>query len=449
MKGLPRAGARLRQWRNLLIGLLLLAILTLSLVGPIDRTPLPQQPFYQEMMHVLDTMNVPRTAHDQLLGDWARVSITPDHSMPMAGYRPRDGFDSVHDSLFARVLAIGNREAMAVLVNVDLLLFPPALKQSLAEALQRKGLGHYFLYLGATHTHNGVGGWDESWLGQRVLGAYDATWVEQVTDQIAEAIVKLNPVPITFRPWHADASEWVENRIALDRGEKDGLLRGMVLEKKTGPRALFFTFSAHATSISKKSRALSADYPAAVIRQAENEFDFGMYMAGMVGSHRMVWSPEPEFEYMERVGASLFEKIRQRKEGYTTDSAAVAAWRVPIRFGPSQLRIAANWKVRDWVFRLLLRPLEGELTFLQLGNWTLVGTPCDFSGEVYVRQGLRAFEEKHKQPLVITSFNGDYAGYITYDDHYDSLKKEELRAMNWVGPFYGAYFADMIIKALE
>ena len=50
--------------------------------------------------------------------------------------------------------------------------------------------------------------------------------------------------------------------------------------------------------------------------------------------------------------------------------------------------------------------------------------------------------------LIITSFNGNYTGYITRDNNYDHYKKEEVMALNWVGPHYGHYYQEIIKKIL-
>lgn len=427
-----------------------LAVLTFALIGPIDRTPLHEQAFYETMMSRLDTL--PSSAHKKkgkLKTAWTKVNITPGTPMPMAGYKPRPRFDLVHDSLYARMMLLENGDVSALLINVDLLLFPPLLRDRLEARLRERGLNH-FLYLSATHTHNGIGGWDDSALGQFVLGDYHDAWVEKTARDIADGIAGLIPEPTSLASWTVDASEWIENRIAFDKGEKDGLLRGFLLSRDDSTRALFFTYSAHATSIRKESHELSADYPAAVIGLAEQQFDFAMYMAGMVGSHRFVWSPKQDFDFISTIAPEVYQRIRSGMSMSTraVDSVSIRATQVPIEFGPSQMRIGKNWKVRDWVFQWLVNPLEGELSYLELGDVVLVGTPCDFSGEVYVREGLGQFAAQQGKQLIITSFNGDYNGYVTYDEHYETLTKDEVRTMNWVGPYFGQYFSEIIRKLM-
>ena len=50
--------------------------------------------------------------------------------------------------------------------------------------------------------------------------------------------------------------------------------------------------------------------------------------------------------------------------------------------------------------------------------------------------------------LVITSFNGGYAGYVTKDEWYD-LNKYETRTMNWYGHEIGKYMSESITKIIN
>ncbi|NJN41537.1 MAG: hypothetical protein HC811_04140 [Flammeovirgaceae bacterium] len=105
-------------------------------------------------------------------------------------------------------------------------------------------------------------------------------------------------------------------------------------------------------------------------------------------------------------------------------------------------------EIRDWVFSAVSQPLQGELSVVSIGDVLLIGTPCDFSGELFVESGLSEFASSHNKKLIITSFNGGYTGYITYDKHYDTQSRDEVRIMNWVGPYFGSYYTDMIEKVI-
>jgi hypothetical protein len=117
---------------------------------------------------------------------------------------------------------------------------------------------------------------------------------------------------------------------------------------------------------------------------------------------------------------------------------------IDISLPPSQLRIAGNLRVRDWLFSAFLGKLEANIKVMEIGDILMIGMPCDFSGELSVNHGLDQFAEGFGENLFITSFNGNYIGYITEDDHYYTCDHDEVRALNWVGPYKGSYFASVI-----
>jgi len=437
-----------RLWlKGFLIFLALSAAILLLLVGSIDHTPLPEQEYYQAMMSRLDSLQPKKYSPSQKpKAGWGKVNITPNHSMPMAGYRIRPGFDTVHDSLYARVIGITNGAATVYFISVDLLLFPPALKEKLNERVEREFSLKPFLYYSATHTHNGIGGWNNSVAGKFILGDYDERWVLDTTEKL---VTQLRSIEQTMQSaqlsfWQADAHEYAVNRL-LTGAPYDGWLRGLRLVRADSSEARLITYSAHATSISKKSKSLSGDYPSALIGELEKKKNtFGMFMAGMVGSHRLAGINETEFELVAQAGEVLADKISFSTTNMQIDSVEIQTAHVPIIFGPAQLRLTKDLKLRDWIFSSMLDPLQGELTYVELGNIILIGTPCDFSGEIFVTQKLAELAAAHNKQLIITSFNGDYAGYITEDAHYQQVEREEVMTMNWVGPHYGTYFTEMI-----
>lgn len=387
----------------------------------------------------LDTLKLDVNGASQLKAGWAKVNITPDHSMPMAGYIPRDRFDTVHDSLFARIIVIENGSFKTAMINVDLLIFPPSLRDQIKEKV-----GNTFLYLSATHTHNGVGGWDPSLGGRLITGKYSEEYVKSIADKISDAVNSITTKNSSLQYWESNTSNIVENRVNVDSGKVDTKLRGIKLQRDDSTSAVLFTYSAHATSIAKEKLELSADYPAKAIELLQKQYTFLMFMSGMVGSTRLKWTPYLDYQLIDSIAPKLVASIDTAKYDTAMNSPQIKSKHIPIEFGPSQLRIAKNWKINDWVFRSVFGKLKGELTYLEFGDVVFIGTPCDFAGELYNVFELEKIAADHKKHLIITSFNGDYDGYITYDKHYDESTKEEINALNWVGPYYGAYFSDMI-----
>lgn len=424
------------------------AILGIALIGPIDNTPLTEKQFYSTTLHRLDTFHAQiHPAKGPLRAAWATLNITPRSAKPMAGYAPRYQFESVHDSLFIRILAIDNGGITCFIISADLLIFPPLLK----EKLTAHSSANRFLYFTASHAHSSLGGWDNSALGNVILGSYQEEWLDSLAHRVTASMDSLTNhlQAATLNYFEADAGEWVENRLDPEHGQTDGIIRGLQIHLADGSRGLFAAYSAHPTNISHLSRALSGDYPGALIRSAElHDYRFAMFAGGMMGSHRVKGIPDTQFAMCDSLGGRLYQKIRVASANPVRDST-IATGIIPIDFGPSQLHVLQEYKVRDWVFRGLFRKLKGDIRYMKIGNLIFIGAPCDFSGEIFVRDHLGALAEKSGNKLVITSFNGDYVGYITYDDHFGHSEQEEIMAMNWVGPHYGNYFSTIVQKIVE
>lgn len=425
-----------------------LIIFVFLIIGPIDREPIESTDSYHHTMSVLDTLSPSLlSAKGQLTVAWGKVNITPSEPMPLAGYTLREDFNNVHDSLYCRVMAIRSAEKTVYIISADLLLFPPSIRQNIEHLLQNNP--NTFLFFSATHTHNGVGGWDDSMAGNFVLGRYREQWVKGVSQSIVNLIKNLSFQPASINYLESEANEYSINRVD-NSSPADSKLRGIRIVRHDSSKAILVTYSAHATSINKRSLTLSGDYPSALISELENQgFDFGLFLSGMVGSHRLTGIEEQEFDMVAQAGKVLSEKILHANQSVSLDSASLAAVNFPIEFNDSQMRISKDWKIRDWAFRLVLHPLQGNLSVVEIGNILLIGTPCDFSGEIAVEHRLNSLAETYGKKLIITSFNGNYDGYITADHHYETSHKEEIRALNWVGPYHGDYFAEMIKKVIS
>lgn len=419
-------------------------LLLFSFVTIIDRTPLPETTFYQQAHEVLDTFRAVHAPGDSLSAGWYRLSITPSSSMPMAGYRPRSSFETIHDSLYAHVLVISNQRATIALVSLDLLIFPPALRDVLMDKI--KGAVD-FAYLGASHTHNGIGGWDPTLAGGVIAGNYSPLWIDSISTQLVEAIQSARKTqrPATFSYGEMSAPELISNR--LRSGPVDDRLRVLTVERDDRSRACFFTYGAHANCISKHSRALSADYPGKVVEKLQrNGYQFAMYMAGSVGSCRIghTWfSHKDDMELIDAYSENMSGKIIGMPL-VRIPSGELTFARMPIPLGRPQMRLTKDLRLRPWAFEWGLGTIKGELAMVKIGHLTMIGTPCDFSGELYGR-----FFYPLNKRLMITSFNGDYVGYITEDSAYDTVNRAEVMNLNWVGPYHGRYFSELIARLIE
>jgi hypothetical protein len=298
-------------------------IVGIALFGPIDRTSLDYQKFFNQMTEQIENKELNTIKNNSISASWDKVNLTPRHPLPMAGYRPRDHFENVHDSLYARLLYLEIGNQSIAIINIDLLLFPPLLKAAI-ESKIKEIQPDMFLYFSATHTHNGIGGWENSLLGKFVSGTYHEEWIESTANGIIEVLANQKVESASLSYWENSAHELVVNRIAKSKGEEDATLRGLQIIRADSTRALLFSFSAHPTSITRKSLTLSADYPGKTIALIENDFDFGMFLGGMVGSHSFEHLEKENFELVDLEGNLVYQKIKDRQTLSNQDSASVS-----------------------------------------------------------------------------------------------------------------------------
>ncbi len=425
------------------------------MIGPIDFTPLEK---LDEVQHTLNGLNAVKihesNGNDTLLAGWSVANITPKKPIKMAGYGPRGPYTGVMDSLYSRAVVFNNGSMEAVMITVDLLLFPGEVKNRVQDSLATFGFALDAIYLNATHTHSGFGNWEKSRAGQLIFGQFDEANMDFLVQQIVSGVVaarsNTSPVKIGFKK--IDANKWVANRLAGTEGTKDPFLRVISMKKENGELGVIVSFAGHPVNLDADAWALSRDYPGILVDDLEKESNivFSMFCAGMVGSHSINSNLPKGPERITSVGKSLAEIVKKglNSMDYQT-SSSMGTLDVKIDLPPSQLRISDGWHIRDWVFQGLMGPLQANIKMLEIGDILMIGMPCDYSGELSINNHLDRFAAKHGKELFITSFNGNYVGYITEDSHYMTFNKSEVREMNWVGPFKGKYFTSVIEKIVE
>ncbi|KXX67976.1 neutral/alkaline non-lysosomal ceramidase N-terminal domain-containing protein [Flammeovirga sp. SJP92] len=436
-----------------------LLILAFVLIGRIDRTPLHSTEEYKNT--ILNTDNIISAIHkevstqDTLLIGWSAKSIVPKGvSLPVAGYGFRTSYTIIRDSLYARAFAFDDGIRESFVLTLDLMIFPIEVRKRLEKLLPTIGLTADQVLFSAIHTHNGMGGFDPSFLGSVSMGKYSEEATQKITEASFNAIKEARNTKskggVGFL--QTESPDWVRNRI-VDGGRKENSIRAIKISRTDGKQAVITTYNAHATCLNMDFWIYSRDYPGEFIDHLENKpsVDFAMYCAGMVASHGPN-SPhgEKDFEMIKHMGQalsdSIFVKWEQTPVNYVIDASI---HKVEVDFRPSQVRIEKNLKVRDWVFKMASGGLQGDITYFKLGDIDWFGTPSDFSGEIALDYKFDSLAKEHNKNFMLSSFNGNYVGYITCDAYYDSLHSYEIREMNWVGPEYGAYFGDVIEKLIR
>ena len=427
----------------------------IATIAPVDKTPLIESRYYQLAQQKLDSLNSSYTLQDSkyFKAGWAKTNITPQYPLPLAGYGARKGVfvSTVHDSVWARGFVFDNGFNKSAIITLDLLIIPPAVTKALRILLPEIGYSQDQIFLSATHTHCSVGGWADSWIGTQFAGEYQNEIVNDLAIAIITTIKKAETNLVSAKVGYAryDASPFTRNRLVGEKGSRDTWLRVVKIQQESGAVALITTFAAHATVLSHRQMNYSRDYPGALVDSLENitNVDFAAFCAGAVGSHSPVTKGGKSYNKIALLASNLKSLIGANVSSIPINKvqqSGTIRFDVPLR--KPHIRVAANWRVRPWIFEKLTEVSPAYISLLRIGNIAFIGTPCDFSGEL-----TAAIDEKANAldlNVLVTSFNGGYIGYITKDEWYN-LKEYETFVMNWFGPYNGAYFVNLIQRLLE
>jgi hypothetical protein len=438
---------------KLFLGVLIGLVIFISVsIQPVDRYDYHDKDFYLRMQEHLEGLNdlkipVPRS---QFHVGFAKQNITPPFETSMAGSGlRRAAFEEIGDSIFVRSIVISNGTNRVSLVSLDMLLVPPLVTAALEEKLPSIGFTLENTYLSATHTHSSIGNWGEGLAGKIYSGAYSDSLIQFITDKIITSLTQAdhNKVEAKIRAGVIPVSGILYNRLAREDGTIDSLMRIIEFDRVDGRNLLLCTFTGHPTCDKSRSLSISRDYPGVLVDELENnKYTFAMFMAGAVGSHACN-GPERGKTRMNFVGKKLASVLLEHVDSLKLVSdSSLFMIRVPMELGESQLRISKDWRMRPWLFEKVVGTYPSYLTGLRIGSVAMLGTPCDYSGELTPAIDSAA-TALHMEPIV-TSFNGGYVGYITLDRHYD-INHYETRLMNWYGPGNGKYITECMKKILK
>lgn len=436
---------------KILLGLVLLILFILAIgLVPVDDTPYRQMPYYRQTKERLAQLPAPAQAKALLRAGWAKTNITPSYTTPTGGYGERRGrhWRVVSDSIWTRAIVLDNGSTRVAVIGLDLLITPPTVAEQLKKRLPEVGLRWENVYTGAIHSHNSVGGWAPGLVGQLIAGEYDERIVTRITEGILTAIrqAQANMAPVQVGYGQTDATDHIYNRIGFSgpTGPLDGAVRLLKLQKQNGTSALLCSFAGHATLFEgSNGDYLSRDYPGSLVDRLEKKAaTFALFLAGPVGSTGPQARGKTDFQEIRNYAGDLALRIERTVPTIRPRSdSTLAMLTLPLGLREPHPRIIGNWRVRPWLFYTLYGDYPSDLKALRLGQTVLLGTPCDFSGELSAE--LQPVARQHGLNLMITSFDGGYIGYVTPDRYYHRTTYE-TRDMNWFGPYNGDYFKEMM-----
>jgi neutral ceramidase len=447
-----------------LVAVLLVGIGTA--VGPVDHTAFDRTAYHRSTLDGLDSAaREHRPVRGTLRAGVGRARLTPTlgaevddgrngrfRSLPLAGFGNRRGAPAtgVHDDLWVKATAVEVGGSRMILVSADSLIVPREVCEAAVVELRRlTGLTRDQLHFGASHTHASIGGWGQGIVAEMFAGPFQPEvriWFSsRLVAAATNALADLRPA--SFATAAFSAPELIRNRLVGDRGTVDPEFVLLEFRRDDGAKAVLGSFGAHATVLSSKLMEFSAEYPGSWQRRMEETgWAHAQFFAGGVGSH----SPNagaPGFEGTERMGRILAERSAESlKPQPATNRAEFVSLAVPVALPELNPRVSDNLRLRPWLASGLLPVADRTfITGFRIGGLVWLTTPCDFSGEMSL---------PHKAALAargfranISSFNGDYIGYVVPAKYYH-LDTYETRTMSFFGPAVPDLF-DSVLRELS
>ena len=225
----------MKKWLKVLlitfgVILIIIAAVLYYSISYIDTTPYFETKYYsntiEKLNNALSSRNV---SNGKLKAGFAKINITPKvvkgvqdpskgefNNIKLSGFGDGKRVTGVHDSIFAKAVALDVDNNLIVLVSADLLLMPPEVVQIVEEKLKdRSDIIREQIFFGATHTHSSIGNCIPSYVGEKFGGEYQPEVVNWLGDKITELILKsvTDMQPSQFASGYIHASNLIKNRI--------------------------------------------------------------------------------------------------------------------------------------------------------------------------------------------------------------------------------------------
>lgn len=397
-----------------------------------------------------------------LRAGFARVKLTPTvgaprdvpergefRALPLAGYGNRKGkpAEGVHDDVWVKAVAFAVGGQTGVVVCADALIVPREVTElAMARITPAIGLRREQVYFAATHTHCSLGGWGEGPVGEAFAGPFQPAvrvwFAQQLAAATTQALQDLAPASLGHGSF--SAPQFIRNRLVGDRGQVDPEFALLIVKQADGKSAVLGSFGAHATVLGGGTMEFSAEYPGAWARAVEEATGgLALFAAGGVGSHGHK-APEGGFSGVEKLGRALAaESLTRLSTIAVTNRVRFGVLGTTLELPEIQARVTDGVRLRPWLSAKLL-PV-GTRTVLQgfhFDDAVWLSTPCDFSGELALE--LKTEARARGQDLQVTSFNGDYVGYVIPAKYYH-LGGYEPQTMS----FFGPHLPDLFMATLR
>lgn len=387
---------------------------------------------------------------------YAERDVTPSVGSQMSCF-PIQGepriIEGIHDPLKIRALSLFGASESAVICSCDLTLIN---NDDVMEIRRRAaplcGIAEDHIMINCVHSHSS---------GENTLlfgGSRDDAWPTTVREAIIEAIVDSarSASSATVEGARIDAPFNHNRRVLLngkwemvfDRDESvttgptDPTLSALRFRPNAGPPVVWVNWTAHALTVGRTSRLISADYPGALSSMLSERLGDGTHVMvtnGCAGNVHPMRSMKEGFDVCDEIGSKLAGAAARALDNATSIDAE-------------------NLAVRSTTLHLQRREdpegrVDVTVALLSLGDWAIGFLP----GEPYVEFQL-AFREAAPSPnAFINGYANGWVGYIPTQEAFEQggygvdfyPKDPKIYSRTQIKPGDGETIRDALIKLSE
>lgn len=374
----------------------------------------------------------------------ARVVITPEQPMWMAGYAARDHqSEGIMHDLWAKALALEDADGtQAVLITTDLLGFPKELSDQIRDQLESEyTLSRARIILNSTHTHSGPVLKDALYdiypLDQKQISTIEqySEWLaDQIVALVGEALGSMEPVQVYAQN---GVTRFQVNRRNNDAAELNTLteLKGpndhavpviKVVDRQGDLLAVAFGYACHPTVLDQYE--WSGDYPgfAQIELEESHPGTCALFFAGAGADQNPL--PRRSVGLAKQYGmelAAAVERVLEEDMRELSPELSASYSEIDLPLNPPHtkdelLEIIQSPETADyqkrWAENMLLKYDRGEsfissypypLQLWQLGDQTVV----NLGGEVVVGYANQ-LKQHLGQETIVMAYSNDVMAYI-------------------------------------
>lgn len=431
---------------------------------PVDDTPYQNTDYARQTLQTINQF-MPQLSTSRLKAGTAKVEITPIANSSMAGYSAREPKASAgsRDKLFSKAITFANDKKIITLLSAEILLPLPELVEAV---VKKTGLPRNEIYFSATHTHSGPGGYAHGIVERASMGNFSQRQFDALVSSMSQAVLQsrhnLQPVTLEYSRIKLNptfAQHLIHNQLFDGPGAHNSLHALQIKRLNNKPLATLLTFSAHPTFLGRDNHKFSGDYPNLLMQKLEQKLGGNiMFSVGAVGGmlpvgngNKPVKNLQNEILQLTDMANNLANVIAdallhpqkidpqkiERISHWQSNKADIQSEVLPVKLPFPNYRITDNLRLSPFLVNLIFHDNDTYIHALKIGKLFFLSYPADYSGELAI--SLEDWAEKYDIYPWITSFNGEYLGYLTPSKLYD-IHHYTTRDVNFYGRWTGDYF---------